>query len=113
MSPDRIVRFSMHRLPFDPEPLLAFFTTMENAGSVAGYLEERFHCLRNRTGLIRASFWFWRQFLFSLLSVLIEALKPRPSQSISNAERDGLPPNFFAHSNAYPKYEELSVALTS
>src|ERR1700733_11824789 len=71
----------MHRLPFDPEPLLALFTTKEKAGSVAGDLEERFHCLCNRTGLIRASFWFWRQFLFSLWSVLIEALKPRPSQT--------------------------------
>jgi hypothetical protein len=38
----RVLRYNMPRLPFNPEPLLAFFMTKKNAGSVAGDFEERF-----------------------------------------------------------------------
>ena len=40
--PDRFVISNMHRLPINPELLLALVMTEENAGSLAGDLEERF-----------------------------------------------------------------------
>jgi hypothetical protein len=44
----------MQRLPFNPEHLLSFFMTKENAGSLAGDLEERFQRFaRGRGGCVR------------------------------------------------------------
>jgi len=54
----------MPRLPFNPEPLLAFFTTKENAGSITGDLEERFQNMWYRNGRLRAALWFsWHLFI--------------------------------------------------
>ena len=64
----------MPRLPFNPEPLLALFMTEENAGSLAGDLEERFQTTSQRKGLRRAAAWFWWSFLWSLPPLLLARL---------------------------------------
>ena len=69
----------MHRLQFNPEPLLAFFMTKENAGSLAGDLEERFHRDCRRKGRMRAAVWFWWALLASIPPIIIETLKSRRS----------------------------------
>ena len=44
----------MHGLPINPEALLALFMTVENAGSLAGDLEERLQRMCQRKGRILA-----------------------------------------------------------
>jgi len=43
----------MPRLPFDTEPLLRLFMTVENAGSFVGDPEERFHSIQRRNVPVR------------------------------------------------------------
>jgi hypothetical protein len=68
----------MQRLPFNPERLLAFFMTEENARSLAGDLEERFQWICQHEGWLSATAWFCRSFLWSLPPVVIEAMRPGP-----------------------------------
>ena len=74
----------MHGLPINPEALLALFMTVENAGSLAGDLEERFQRVCRRQGSIRAILWFWWALLASIPSLVITQL-----QRIQNALLSG------------------------
>ena len=65
----------MQRLPFNPEPLLAFFMTQENAGSLVGDLEERFQRVCQSQGRMMAILWFWRALLASIPSLVITQLE--------------------------------------
>ena len=65
----------MHGLPINPETLLALFMTVENAGSLAGDLEERFQRVCRRQGSIRAILWFWWALLASIPSLVITQLQ--------------------------------------
>ena len=58
----------MRRLPFNPEPLLALFMSKENAGSLAGDLEERFQRVCQRKGWREATVWFLVEFTIFLAS---------------------------------------------
>jgi hypothetical protein len=54
--------------------------TEENAGSLAGDLEERFQRICQRQGRLKATVWFWWAFLCSLPPIIIEDLKPKQEQ---------------------------------
>jgi hypothetical protein len=71
----------MRRLPFNPELLVAPFMTREDAGSLAGDLDERFQRLCKRKGRIRAELWFWREVLSSLPPILLASLKADTTRS--------------------------------
>ena len=64
----------MQHLPFNPERLLALFMTKENAGSLAGDLEERFQRIWRQKGRMRAASWFWWALLASMPPVMVHAL---------------------------------------
>ena len=64
----------MHRLPLNPEPLLALFMRKESAGSLAGDIEERFQRMCADRGRAAAILWFWRALLISIPSITFAAL---------------------------------------
>src|ERR1035437_3523788 len=64
----------MQRLPFNPEPLLALFMTKENAGSLAGDLEERFQGMCQGKGRLRAAAWFCQEIICSMPPLLLARL---------------------------------------
>jgi hypothetical protein len=68
----------MKRLPFNPVSLLALFMPKQNAGSLAGDLEERFQKVCRRHGCISAVFWFWWALLISMPSIVIAAARYNP-----------------------------------
>jgi hypothetical protein len=64
----------MHRLPFNPEPLLTLFMTKENAGSLAGDLEEEFQKRCQCKGRVSAVICFWWALLISMPPLLLARL---------------------------------------
>jgi len=96
----------MHRLPFDPERLLALFMTKESAGSLAGDLEERFQRICHRKGRVRAVIWFWCELLLSLPSIVDAAMKPVPKTTSAGLWNRPLP---FAARSTQDLYSEMHV----
>src|ERR1019366_7939244 len=71
----------MQRLPFNPEPLLAFFMAKESAGSLAGDLEKRSQRICQGQGRLRAAVWFLWALLASMPPILIEAINMKPTRT--------------------------------
>ena len=90
----------MHRLPFNPVPLLALFMTKESAGSLVGDLEERFNRTLETHGRLKAIIEFLWALLISVPPIVKGAFMPMQSQS-------PLP------SGALPSLQEISVRYQS